>query len=461
MGGMAGKSEPIVVCGAGIAGVAAAYHLAVVHGAGHVVLVEEGNPLSLTSDKSTEAYRNWWPGPDRAMTAFTNRSIDLLEALARSTGNRFNMNRRGYVFATAEAGKTDWMIQMARTAEGHGAGPLRIHGAGSESYTPSPAEGFDTPLTGADIITDRSLIRRHFPYLNEETAVVAHARRAGWLSAQQLGMTLLEAARDHGVRMVRGRLSELDSSGGRVRAAHVDVADGRQRIEAAAVVLAVGPMLGEVSKRFDLGLPVFAERHRKISFPDTLGAVPRSAPMMIWLDEQCLPWSAEEKELLAADPATRWLTEPFPGGVHGRPDGAGSATTLLALYNFHNEPTEVVFPLPDDDHLAEVALRGMVTLVPGLRPQVERGIRPTMDGGYYLKTRENRPLIGPTRIGGLYVSGAYSGFGIMASMAGGDLIARHVLGLPLPDYADAFRLTRYEDPGYLSLLERWGDGGQL
>ena len=75
----------VVICGAGIAGIAAAYSLTE-HGVTNVMLVEPGNPLSLTSDKSTEAYRNWWPGPDRAMTAFMNRSIDLIEGIARATG---------------------------------------------------------------------------------------------------------------------------------------------------------------------------------------------------------------------------------------------------------------------------------------------------------------------------------------------------------------------------------------
>ena len=36
-----------------------------------------GAPLSLTSDKSTECYRNWWPGPGDAMVRLMNRSIDL------------------------------------------------------------------------------------------------------------------------------------------------------------------------------------------------------------------------------------------------------------------------------------------------------------------------------------------------------------------------------------------------
>ena len=78
-----------------------------------------------------------------------------------------------------------------------------------------------------------------------------------------------------------------------------------------------------------------------------------------------------------------------------------------------------------------------------------------------MKTRENRPLIGPVPVEGLYVSCGYSGYGVMASCAGGELIARHIAGAPLPDYAPAFLLSRYQDPEYISLLDRWGDGGQL
>src|SRR5215211_7020450 len=112
---MSGSSERIVICGAGIAGVSAAYFLTVEHGCPNVTLVDECHPLSLTSDKSTEAYRNWWPGPDWPMTAFMNRSIDLIEGIARATGNRINLNRRGYVFATADATKIPFLETMAKT----------------------------------------------------------------------------------------------------------------------------------------------------------------------------------------------------------------------------------------------------------------------------------------------------------------------------------------------------------
>src|SRR2546423_14902991 len=130
------RSTRIVICGAGIAGIAAAYQLAVVHAVPNVTLVEPGHPLSLTSDKSTEAYRNWWPGPDWAMTAFMDRSIDLIEEIARATDNRINLNRRGYVFATADAGKIEFLQTMAKTAEARGARAARFHDKPSSAYEP-------------------------------------------------------------------------------------------------------------------------------------------------------------------------------------------------------------------------------------------------------------------------------------------------------------------------------------
>jgi glycine/D-amino acid oxidase-like deaminating enzyme len=57
--------------------------------------------------------------------------------------------------------------------------------------------------------------------------------------------------------------------------------------------------------------------------------------------------------------------------------------------------------------------------------------------------------------------GAVSGFGIMASCASGELLAAHITGEQLPDYASAFMLERYQDPGYKKQLSAWDDSGQL
>src|SRR5215831_11118087 len=110
---MSAKTAEVVICGAGIAGIAAAYHLAVRRGITDIVLVDERPPLSLTSDKSTECYRNWWPGPGDTMVRLMNRSIDLLEELARESGNVFRMNRRGYLFATADAERAAQLVERA------------------------------------------------------------------------------------------------------------------------------------------------------------------------------------------------------------------------------------------------------------------------------------------------------------------------------------------------------------
>ena len=84
-----------------------------------------------------------------------------------------------------------------------------------------------------------------------------------------------------------------------------------------------------------------------------------------------------------------------------------------------------------------------------------------VDGGYYTKTRENRPLIGPTSVPGAYLIGALSGYGLMASCAAGELLAAHVSGTELPAYASAFSLDRYQSPQYQALLEDWPASGQL
>ena len=121
---MTPTTADIVICGAGIAGISAAYHLAARHGIGDILLVEEGAPLMLTSDKSTEAYRNWWPGPGDAMVRFMNRSIDLLEELAGLSGNVFHLNRRGYVFLTADPARAEGYRRSAEASSALGAGEL-------------------------------------------------------------------------------------------------------------------------------------------------------------------------------------------------------------------------------------------------------------------------------------------------------------------------------------------------
>jgi sarcosine oxidase, subunit beta len=117
----------VVVLGAGIAGIAAAYHLSVKRGIKRVVIVDEREPMTLTSDKGTQGYRNWWPGPDDTMLKLVSHSIDLMEDSAIRSGNTFRMNRRGYLFATASEAKVAELETTARQVSRYGMGELRVH----------------------------------------------------------------------------------------------------------------------------------------------------------------------------------------------------------------------------------------------------------------------------------------------------------------------------------------------
>ena len=97
-------------------------------------------------------------------------------------------------------------------------------------------------------------------------------------------------------------------------------------------------------------------------------------------------------------------------------------------------------------------------MVPGLAPYVAEGAAASgfIDGGFYCKTPENRPLIGPLPIEGAFVLGALSGMGVMSAHASGELVSLHVAGESLPSYAKWFLPSRYDDPAYRKLVDEWG-----
>jgi glycine/D-amino acid oxidase-like deaminating enzyme len=120
--------------------------------------------------------------------------------------------------------------------------------------------------------------------------------------------------------------------------------------------------------------------------------------------------------------------------------------TILGVWEFFHRHTKggttPVFPPKFDSTYAEVTLRGMAEMLPALRPYVERGHKVAIDGSWYCKAADNRPLIGPHGPLGAYVCSAFSGYGVMSSMAGGELAAAHVASRPLPDYYTEFLPSR-------------------
>lgn len=434
---MSTKAE-IVICGAGVAGVSAAYHLVVRRGVRNVVLVDERPPLSLTSAYGTEAYRNWWP--DAPMFRFISRSIDLMEELAEKSGNAVRMNRRGYVFLTGDRDRVPELKKEAEAVSRLGGGALRVHRDGG-NYVPSLPEGLEPDLTGADLLLDSETIARLFPFLADDTAALLHVRRCGWLDVPALGRWMLDRIASRGGRIVRDRITNVDSRNSRVTG--VRLASGSV-LETGRLVLAAGPLVRTAGRMLGLDVPVFMELHGKTVVEDRAGVLPPDTPMLIWTDPIDLVWGDEDRRRLSTDPATRYLTEPFPAGLHIRPRFRDGIQTFLGIWTYDVAPREAEFPLAFDPAYPLIVLRGLARMIPGMSTYFETADALPVDGGYYCKTPDNRPLIGPLPVEGAYIAGALSGYGVMGSQAAGELVAAHVTGASLPGYAEAFAFDRFD-----------------
>jgi sarcosine oxidase subunit beta len=412
------RTADVVIVGAGIAGVSAAYHLSVRHGVDRLLLVDPRPPLSLTSDKSTECYRNWWP--NSPMVSLMNRSIDIFEELGAEVD--FGLNRNGYLFVT---GSTDTRDQMRQQVD-------------------DVAElGAEAQLLGRDDLVST------YGFLNENAVGGVFVPRAGWFRAQDLGQWMLDRARSAGTELVTHEVTRIDGT-------ELTLSDGTS-ISAGVIVIAAGPMSVEVGRMAGVELPMFSELHLKVAFKDHLGVIPRDAPMTIWRDPQHIDWSDEERAGLKQMGRSDLLGE-MPVNVHFRPEGGEKSPYVLALWEYHDQVLKPVWPLPDDPLYPEVVMRGLTTMVPGLEAYAERLPESFVDGGYYTKTVENRPLVGPAGPEGVYLLCAFSGFGVMVSAGAADLLATHVTGAALPSHADAFLLSRYDDDTYMTSIESAASG---
>jgi len=444
---------PVVVIGAGIAGVAIAHRLATAHGV-DVTLVDPRPPLTLTSDKSTECYRNWWP--NQPMVGLMNRSIDLLEEMSAQSENVFGLSRRGYLFVTAREETLEGWRAQASEISSYGGGEVRAHSSPS-GYEQPRQHGYATEPDGIDIFTGAGPLLHHFPYLTNQAIGAIHIRRAGWFSAQQLGSWMLEEAKQAGMTHLVDEVTDIDVSEGTVRA--VNLASGA-RIACGVVVNAAGPLAADVAAMVGLDLPLRSEVHLKVAYRDHLGAVPREAPMLIWSDPQRLDWDADERSELAGMGRTDLLGE-MPVFCHGRPEGGVDSPYFLALWEYHGEVRRPVWPVPEDEFYPEVVARGLSTMIPAFGRYLKRLPQSSVDGGYYTKTAENRPLLGPAGPNGFHLACGYSGFGVMVAAGGADLVSRHITDSPLPTYADDFLLARYENPDYLDSISGNVESGQL
>lgn len=450
------NTADILILGAGIAGLAAAYHLAVKHNIKNIVIVDERAPLGLTSSRGTMAYRNWFPGPGDAMVRLMNRSIDLLEQINVETKHAIHLSQNGYIYFTARESQIQVWRELARDAARRGVGDFRDHRDGKD-YLPSPISV--GALDGTDLITDGQTIRQIYPAVTNDVVAMLHVRRAGAFEVFALGDWLLAQAKANGAQFIQDRVANITVRSNRIETIHL--ASGAE-ISTRILIVGAGPLLPNIAQLLNIELPVYNELHGKITLRDTARVFPRNGDLFLWSDPLTLEWSAEERANFAARDDTRWLIEQLPPSVHFLPKGADADPKIMALWTFDSHRAEFVETPTFQPHYAELVLRGLARMIPDARAYFGRGGDAFVDGGYYCKTRENRPLIGPLPIQGAYIIGALSGFGVMAAQGAADLLGAHIVGSTLPDYSKWFLLSRYADPEYQTLLRNWdARSGQL
>ncbi|MEM9910520.1 MAG: FAD-dependent oxidoreductase [Pseudomonadota bacterium] len=448
----------VIIIGAGIVGIATAYYLARNHGRTNITLIDRDQPMAFTSAQSGENYRNWWPHP--AMVAFTNRSIDLMEDIARDSGNRINMNRRGYALATRSTDIEPMIQQLHDGLRETADGLLRYHERpAAASYHPFHKPDWEGVPDGVDILRNQTLIRTLFPGYADDIQSVVHIRRGGDISGQQLGMYMLDYLKSVGAKRVIGEVCNLNSKDG----FHVDYVsrDGNHRLRADQIVNAAGPFADKMALMLGVHLPVYNTYQQKIAFEDRDAAIPRALPFSIDLDGQKIDWSDDEREMLLDDPTVSWLAKDMPGAIHCRPDGGDGGKWVKLGWAYNEAATEATWEPQLDDNFPEIVLRGAARLNPALKAyygRLPRGVHHY--GGWYTMTKENWPLIGQMRHDGAFMNCALSGFGTMAACAAGELCAATMVDADLPDYASALSADRYDNAKMMAEI-RAADRGVL
>ena len=437
----------IAVIGAGFAGIATAFYLCTEYKKTSVLLIDSRQPMGYTSAQSGDNYRNWWPHP--IMVDFIDYSIDLMERIARESPDVMRMKRGGYALTTR---RTDIDDLIAELHAGYGDAEsdlIRIRSAPtSKSYRPPVSSDWPEAPNGVDVLTNQALIRRTFPSFSTEVANVLHIRRAGDIDGQHMGQYMLQRIKQSGAKRLSAHLKSIARQ--ERFALEVEGPDGIERINADVIVNAAGPFAKEIAALIGVDLPLKNVFQQKLAFDDQYGAISRQQSFSLDLDDQELDWTAEERDLLAADPNFEWVTKPILGGAHCRPEGGKKGTWVKLGWAFNRESSEPQQELTNDPHFnaqfPELILRATSRLNPSLKRYLKSfPSRWSHYGGYYPMTDENWPLIGPLGVDGAFVNGALSGYGCMAACAAGEICAAWIADGDLPTYAKQLSLARLDD----------------
>jgi|TARA_R110000868_G_scaffold411557_1_gene705281 glycine/D-amino acid oxidase-like deaminating enzyme len=444
----------VLIIGAGIIGISSAYYIKKFSPSTSVTIVDQFQPMTLTSAQSGENYRNWWPHP--VMKRFSERSMELMQEISVETGDLINLTRRGYLLATRKQDISEIVSGIKRTYDEDTSKFIRTHCAENcRSYQPPLTDKWQDAPKGVDILNGYSLIKKHYPNLDSSIQNILHIRQAGMVDSQQMATFMLEKFKAAGGKRVIGKVLDIDKTD----SFSVSIEGETQHIISSQVVNAAGPFAKQICEMLGISLPVENILQQKIAFPDTLNAIPRNLPFSIDLDEQIIDWNAEEKSTLEEDPEFSWLAKTMSGSIHCRPEGGEHSNWLKLGWAFNHEPSEATSK-PELDHFyPEIVLRGAARLNPLLKNYYNKLPRNLLHyGGFYTTTPENWPLIGATEVEGFYINAAMSGFGTMVACASGELCSQWVLNKKRPSYSQYLSLERYKDQAFMTQLSSLDKG---
>lgn len=375
-------SADVVVVGGGVIGAATAF-FAAKRGLSVVLIEKRAALCTLTTPASTGAFRLQFDNPEEIALVREAIEVFLNFGAVTGTGIDLDVKQQGYLFcATSEAGAAR---QKAWVDAQHSWG-----------------------LTDVELLPGDE-VRRRFPHVGP--AVIQSRFRAGdgWLDVRKLtlgyaagsGATIVLETAVTGFKRENGRVVEVETSRGPIACGHV--------------VIAAGPFSARMAKKAGVTIELQPTIRQKLILPD-VAEVPPGAPMTI------------EEET-----AAHWRP-----ALHGA-FGLFTDPSVPAGEPLEDVPTATEFALKLLNPASPVAL---ARVSPFWAKVWERGTASwVLHAGQYDYTRDHRPLLGPTAIGGVHLNTGYSGHGIMAGTAGSRIVADLIVGRMSQDQ-NPFRYDR-------------------
>ncbi|HEY8600350.1 MAG TPA: FAD-dependent oxidoreductase [Thermomicrobiales bacterium] len=363
-------SADLVIIGGGVIGAATAFWAARA-GLQAVIIERRAALCTLTTAAATGGFR--LQHEDHDDWSLVRESLAVMLNFAEATGQRDYdpaVVQRGYLWLTTEP--TAITRQHELVALQHGWGQTDVEWlAGDE-------------------------VRRRFPFVGAR--VVGGRFRAGDGTFDQKALAFGLAAASHIPLVTNCAVTGFEQTGGRITGVTTTVGF----VATDTVVLAAGPFSGALAATVGLTLPLINSRRQKAILPE-LPEVPAWAP--VTLDD---------------DTGTHWrpaLRGAFLLGAIGDPI-IESASDNVAL--------DYALALRLLDPSSPYAAARIVPFWEGV--WVRGASHWSLQAGHYTLTPDNKPLIGPGDVPGLWLNTGYGGHGVMQGIAGSARLLEMITG---------------------------------